>query len=69
MKALRNDREAHHVIAWGGCMNPNRLKVQHYKPEPQPQPNAFQRLMRKIFRVDVEPTHRAPFLNDPDMGL
>lgn len=68
MKDLRKDWQANHVIAWGGCMNPNRLKVQHYKPEPLPQPNRFQRAMRKLFRV-TEPTYRAPFFNDPDMGL
>jgi len=68
MKDLRNCREAHHVIAWGGCMSPYRLHSQVFKPEPPKQPNRFQRAMRKLFRV-TEPTYRAPFLNDNDMGL
>lgn len=60
------DWSANHVIAWGGCMNPIRLHSQGYRP--MPKGNAFQRLMRKLFRV-TEPKHRAPFLNDNDMGL
>jgi hypothetical protein len=51
MKEPRNYRDAHHVIAWGGCMNPYRLHAQNYTPAPRPQPNRFQRLMRWLLGV------------------
>lgn len=48
--------------------NPSRKLAQNFTPQPMDQPNWFQRQMRKLFRV-TEPTYRAPFLNDNDMGL
>lgn len=48
MKALRNERQAHHVIAWGGCMNPNRLHAQHFTPRPARRMNWFRRVLRAV---------------------
>ena len=50
---------------------PNRLHSRGFRPKPLPKPNAFARAMKVALSwfTPAEPTYRAPFLNDNDMGL
>lgn len=50
MKDLRNYREAHHVIAWGCCMNPKRLHAQAFRPAPARRVTWWRKVLRALVR-------------------
>lgn len=53
MKEPRNYREAHHVLAWGGCMRPSpyRLHSQGYTPPPAPKPGLIEKASAEMLTI------------------